>query len=430
MKDYTKAGIAIRALALAGLLALLAWRGRQSEASPPAPEAPLAFSSATPAPAGRQPTGAFAGWRLPVPAGEWLISRGPCGSGGLFTHSCEYYEDRCAIDLTPLSGSMLGVPVLAPQAGQVFFLGTRADSGLVVMLQHDDGRVSALMHLSKVVVGLDQRVAQGQVVAYAGSTGSSTRPHLHFDVQPNAVDRECMPLSGLDEIDFVHMTVRSHNLAWSELVLPNPPERLPDWLPLMPRGTTATGMPHVVLAPAAVSNLPISMADARLGAQGLYYQGQSLAPALKSGGFTLFSVPLRGPAATGDYQAPLLFRATGGRPAGVALTLTYTVRPPADASAALGLIWINPTFVSPANWSTWLKSPKLCWSEFAGAGQAPLSYGVMVTGPETADSGWQSANCWTSPQPRPGAYLWKVFVRDARGYMNRTNQRPYAFWMH
>src|SRR4029077_17219730 len=123
--------------------------------------------------------------------------------------------------------SMLSVPVLAPAAGQVFFLGTRSDSGTVGKLQHDDGRVGGLMHLSRVVAVLDQRVTQGQVVAYAGNTGSSSRPHLHFDVQPNAVERSCLPLSGIDEMNSHLMTIRSHNLPWSSLVLPDPPSTLP-----------------------------------------------------------------------------------------------------------------------------------------------------------------------------------------------------------
>jgi len=253
VKDYTKANLGFRVLAAAATLAVVLFLpGIRSEAA--APNGPI-LSAAD-----------FAGWHLPVPAGMWLISRGPCGSPGGFSHQCGYFEDSCAIDLTPLTESMLSVPVLAPQAGQVFFLGTRDDSGMVVMLEHDDGRVSALMHLSKVVVGLDERVAQGQVVAYAGNTGSSTRPHLHFDVQPNAVERSCLPLDGLDEVDLVRMVVQSHNLEWSALVLPNPPERLPAWLTLESGGAAGLA-PRPVLAPSAQTRLPVAIDDARLSTQ-------------------------------------------------------------------------------------------------------------------------------------------------------------------
>jgi hypothetical protein len=425
VKDYTKASLAFRLLAAAAIMVIVFLPGIRGEAATTVRESTPEHDEAA------QPASSFAGWHLPVPAGTWLISRGPCGSGGLFTHQCGYFEDSCAIDLTPLSDSMLSVPVLAPQAGQVFFLGTRTDSGMVVMLRHDDGRVSALMHLSKVVVGLDQRVAQGQVVAYAGNTGSSTRPHLHFDVQPNAVVRECLPLSGLDEIDFVRMTVRSHNLAWSALVLTNPPEHLPDWLAVAAVGAVAVGSaspaPRLVLTPSAVSRLPVAIEDARLGTQKLYFQGQPLTPTLKLRGQTVFEVPLTGPAAPGDYQAALRLHTASSLSATSTLTLTYSVRPPVDTRAALGIIWVNPTFVSPANWTNLSQTPKLCWSEYASAGTAPLSFRAMVAGPVAADSGWQAGTCWTPPTLPRGTYFWKVFVRDARGYMNRTKQRPLAF---
>ena len=37
------------------------------------------------------------------------------------------------------------------------------------------------------------------------------------------------------------------------------------------------------------------------------------------------------------------------------------------------------------------------------------------------------ATCWQAPDLKSGLYQWKVFVRDGRGYMNRTNQRPQVF---
>jgi hypothetical protein len=420
VKDYTKGRHVFRVLVAAAVLVLAFVPRMAGEAATVTRESPPDLGQSPRTAAG------FAGWHLPVPAGVWLISRGPCGSGGLFTHQCGYYEDSCAIDLTPLTDSMLSVPVLAPQAGQVFFLGTRSDSGMVVMLQHDDGRVSALMHLSKVVVGLDQRVAQGQVVAYAGNSGSSTRPHLHFDVQPNAVERACLPLTGLDEIDLVRMTVRSHNLAWSALLLPDPPEHLPDWLPLSSGVSVTTSVPRLVMAPSSVSRLPVAVPAARPRVRGLFFEGKAISPTLEATGQTLFSIPLRAPASPGDYLAEVRVLSALGRPTGT-FTFTYSVRPPADSSASLGLIWINPTFASPANWSNVAKAPKLCWSEFKAAGAAPLSFRVMVAGPVAADSGWQANMCWTPPALPRGTYFWKVFVRDARGFMNRTNQRPFAF---
>ena len=423
MKDYTKAGspaIPRQRWGLGFLLCLLAAASLAADfgpsSSPGERLAPQVFD--------------FSGWHFPLPAGDWLITRGPCGGGGLYSHQCGYYEDECAIDLTPITGSMLSVPVLAPQAGQVFFLGTRADSGLAVMLRHDDGRVSAMLHLSKAVVGLDQRVAQGQVIGYAGGTGSSTRPHLHFDVQPNAVERTCLPLTGLDEMDLHRMTVRSHNLPWSGLVLPDPPPTLPAWLPLIGVGADApsTLVPvRVVLAPSTQASVPIAVASVFLGSQSLTYDGQPLLPTLVTNGYTLFSLPLEAPGQVGDYQGSLEFHVGGPVLGAPSVTVNYAVREPVDSSPGAGLVWINPLPVTPVNYSTFTAAPRLCVTELAIAGPTPLSFRVMVSGAAQADSGWMAAQCWTPPSLAHGTYYWKAFVRDGQGRMNRTNDRPSVF---
>jgi hypothetical protein len=372
----------------------------------------------------------FAGWHLPLPAGEWLISRGPCGAAGLFTHQCGYYEDRCALDLTPLSGSMASVPVLAPQAGQVFFVGTRNDSGLTVMLEHADGRVSAMMHLAKVVVAPDQRVAQGQVVAYAGSSGSSTRPHLHFHVQPNAVERECLPLDRLDQVDLRALMARSNNLAWTDITLVEPPADLPAWLPLLADGAaTRRVLPgRLVLAPGAVVELPVGLPTGQVPAGGVRAGREMLTPALSMAGLTVFTVPLEAPPAAGEYNALLHLVPAANRPAVQhALRLPFTVRPAAETASSRGMVLISPTFVRPANWAVLRAAPELCWSEPASAGPPPLSFRAMVAGPTPADSGWIATTCWQPPALGPGDYAWKVFVRDGQGYMNRPNQRPHVF---
>jgi murein DD-endopeptidase MepM/ murein hydrolase activator NlpD len=423
VRDYTKAarpvwrwrrwrlGVLLCALAATGIAAgLLPLRAPQPRL------APRTFD--------------FSGWHFPVPAGDWLISRGPCGGGGLYTHQCGYFEDECAYDLTPVVGTMMSVPVLAPQAGQVFFLGTRTDSGLGVLLQHEDGRISALMHLSKAVVGLDQRVAQGQVIGYAGSSGSSTRPHLHFDVQPNAVERSCLPLSGIDETNMHLMTVHSHNLAWRALVLPDPPPTMPAWLPLIAVGDDPPGalLPaRVVLAPSMHASVPVAVANKLLGTQNLYYDGALVPTSATTSGYTLFSLPLSAPNEPGDYQGSLEFRVAGPVTGSPPVTFNYAVREPVDTRAGAGLVWINPRLVGPPDYSILSATPRLCYTEPAVAGPAPLTFRVIVSGSAQADSGWTLADCWTPPTLAHGTFFWKVFVRDGQGHMNRTNDRPHIF---
>jgi len=366
----------------------------------------------------------FSGWHLPLPAGEWQISRGPCGSPARFTHGCGYYEERCAVDFIPVSGSMEGAPVLAPQAGQVFFLGARLDAGIMLMLLHPDGRVSGFMHLSKVVVGLDAKVTRGQVVAYAGSTGSSGNPHLHFFVQPNAVERECVALKGLDDLNYVTSVATSRNLLWTKLTLPDPPAAPADWLTALVTGA-APGevvLPNrLLLAPGATIHFPAAVLAPAAITPTLNLNGLILTPVHRAGNAAVFSIPLTASNRTGDYQLSLRTAS------GAEVKARYTVRQAPATSASLGVIMMNPYYLSPSSWLPVGNAPQVCWGQNAKAGQTPFQYRVVIAGPTAADSGWIAKTCWQTPRLQPGTYYWKVFVRDARGYMNRTNQRPYAF---
>lgn len=368
----------------------------------------------------------FSAWHLPLPAGEWVVSRGPCGVGQ-FHHQCGYYEDHCAIDLTSAAGSMEGVPVLAPHDGQVFFMGTRTDSGLALLLEHPDGRVSALMHLSKIVVTPDQLVRQGQVVAYAGNTGSSGRAHLHFHVQPNTVERDCVPLAGLDDINYLKTTAISRNLPWTALDLVDPPSTLPAWLAF----AGEAGLPaRVTLAPLGRVTVPIAIAAAQLKVADPYYASRRLVAVSTTPTYSTFTLTLLAPRPAGTYERLVQLRPNDAAAPGArttSLRLPLTVAPPPNASAASEIVLISPAFVGPANYSEHRNAPRLCWNVPAVAGRAPLRFRAMVVGTEAADSGWVRESCWQVPPLPPGTYYWKVFVRDADGFMNRTNQRPFVF---
>jgi murein DD-endopeptidase MepM/ murein hydrolase activator NlpD len=411
-KHYTKANLSAGGVRLARLVSLLALMAALG-APPVGAQAPF-------------PTD-YSDWHLPLPAGQWVISRGPCNVGP-FHHQCGYYEDHCAIDLTSAAGSMERVPVLAPQDGQVFFVGTRADSGLAVLLEHPDGRVSALMHLSRVVVAPDQRVTQGQVVAYAGNTGSSGRAHLHFHVQPNTVERNCVPLDGLDEINLPKATATSFNLPWTSLALTDPPADLPAWLTHSGAAVEAARLPaRLVLAPRGRVRLPIAIPAGQLAAASVFYGGQELQPVTETPAYSVFNVDVAAPLAPGEYIRLVQLRPTGAAARTPTLRLRLSVRPAPATSPSDSIVFISPTFVGPANYSEHPASPRLCWSVPAVAGRPPLRFRAMVVGPQPADSGWIDSSCWQAPPLPNGTYYWKVFVRDGEGYMNRTNQRPFVF---
>jgi murein DD-endopeptidase MepM/ murein hydrolase activator NlpD len=59
--------------------------------------------------------------------------------------------------------------------------------GNLVVVSHSNGYSTAYGHLSRFASGVKKgaRVRQGQIVAYSGSTGISTGPHLHYEVRMN-----------------------------------------------------------------------------------------------------------------------------------------------------------------------------------------------------------------------------------------------------
>jgi murein DD-endopeptidase MepM/ murein hydrolase activator NlpD len=90
------------------------------------------------------------------------------------------------IDITCATGT----PVHAAGAGTVIWAGWRGGYGNLVVVDHGGGLSTAYAHNSSYASSVGQSVARGQVIAYAGSTGNSSGPHVHFEVRVNgnAVD--------------------------------------------------------------------------------------------------------------------------------------------------------------------------------------------------------------------------------------------------
>jgi murein DD-endopeptidase MepM/ murein hydrolase activator NlpD len=82
-------------------------------------------------------------------------------------------------------GVSAGTPIHAAAAGTVIYCGWMEGYGNLVVVDHGNGLATAYAHQSAIAVTCGQGVAQGQVVGYAGSTGHSTGPHLHFEVRVN-----------------------------------------------------------------------------------------------------------------------------------------------------------------------------------------------------------------------------------------------------
>ena len=82
-------------------------------------------------------------------------------------------------------GADYGEEIHAAQSGTVISAGWVDGYGNTVMIDHGGGIVSLYGHNQSLAVSAGQTVAQGQVIAYCGSTGNSTGPHCHFEVLVN-----------------------------------------------------------------------------------------------------------------------------------------------------------------------------------------------------------------------------------------------------
>ena len=78
-----------------------------------------------------------------------------------------------------------GSSVHALSSGTVVFAGWSNEGyGYMVKIRYWDGTVSWMAHNSRLLVSVGEEVSPGQLVAYSGSTGNSTGPHVHLEIHP------------------------------------------------------------------------------------------------------------------------------------------------------------------------------------------------------------------------------------------------------
>lgn len=76
-----------------------------------------------------------------------------------------------------------GTDVFAAQAGKVFAVENNTTGyGIKIVIDHGDSLSTSYSHLQKALVKIGQDVKRGALIAYCGTTGQSTGPHLHFEV--------------------------------------------------------------------------------------------------------------------------------------------------------------------------------------------------------------------------------------------------------
>ena len=79
----------------------------------------------------------------------------------------------------------VGTPVRSVADGRVTWAKAKGPAGKMVRIQHAAGYESFYLHLSSILVRVNQRVSQSTVIGRVGSTGRSTGPHLDFRLKRN-----------------------------------------------------------------------------------------------------------------------------------------------------------------------------------------------------------------------------------------------------
>ena len=118
-------------------------------------------------------------------------------------------------------GAPTGTRVKATGDAKVVFAGRKGGYGNLLILRHNNGYETYYAHLSAFAsnVRSGRSVNQGQVVAYVGTTGASTGPHLHYEVRIAGRPQNPMaiklpgspPLAAAQRVRFLQQTA-----SWSD----------------------------------------------------------------------------------------------------------------------------------------------------------------------------------------------------------------------
>lgn len=127
---------------------------------------------------------------LPLSAGPGACgggySGGAIGSGGFiwpanahYLSGNNYWAGHLGIDIA----AGLGDPIYAADSGVTVFAGwSNWGYGNMVVIDHGNGWQTLYAHLSQYNVSCGQNVFQGNLIGLSGSTGNSSGPHLHFEM--------------------------------------------------------------------------------------------------------------------------------------------------------------------------------------------------------------------------------------------------------
>ena len=127
-------------------------------------------------------------------------------------------------------GAPMGAPIVAATDGVVSFAGRHGGHGNYVRLNHAGGISTGYAHMSRIIAKPGERVRQGQLIGYVGSTGLSTGPHLHYEVFRNgqAINPASMKFTTVQQLggrDLANFKAKLSNLLSVRIANGNGPAK-------------------------------------------------------------------------------------------------------------------------------------------------------------------------------------------------------------
>ena len=90
-----------------------------------------------------------------------------------------------------------GTPVHTTGDGKIEFVGKKSGYGNVIVVRHSGNNQTLYAHLSRFKPGIKvgEKVRQGQIIAFVGSSGLATAPHLHYEFLVNGIHKNPMTVT-------------------------------------------------------------------------------------------------------------------------------------------------------------------------------------------------------------------------------------------
>ncbi|UXX39660.1 MULTISPECIES: M23 family metallopeptidase [Wolbachia] len=113
----------------------------------------------------------------------------------------------------------LGSPIYAAAEGVVEYIGKNGGYGNYIKIKHKNEYSTCYAHISKFSsdIKLGSKVKQGQIIAYVGSTGVATGPHLHYEVIYNGKHIDPLTIAHGNEIKLPDRELREFKLFVSKV---------------------------------------------------------------------------------------------------------------------------------------------------------------------------------------------------------------------